>query len=47
MADFTELKVQSGVGDYHFNRFRVAFRKPPGISKNFLRRISLRTSPFI
>jgi len=32
MPDFTALPVQSGVGDYHFNRFRVAFNKPPGLS---------------
>lgn len=32
MADFTDLKVQTGVGDYHFNRYRIAFEKPPGLS---------------
>jgi hypothetical protein len=25
MADFTELLVYKGVGDWHFNRFRIAF----------------------
>ena len=32
MSDFTELKVSAGVGAYHFNRFRVAFHRPAGIS---------------
>ena len=26
MGDFTTLPVDSGVGDYHFNRFRIAFQ---------------------
>jgi hypothetical protein len=26
MGDFTALPVDSGVGDYHFNRFRIAFQ---------------------
>ncbi len=30
MADFIDLKVQSGVGDYHLNRYRVVFVGPPG-----------------
>jgi hypothetical protein len=30
--DFTALPVYSGVGDYHFNRFRVVFKKPAGLS---------------
>jgi len=32
MADFTELPVYDGVGDWHFNRFRIAFepRKSAG-----------------
>lgn len=25
MSDFTELSVHGGVGDWHFNRFRIAF----------------------
>ena len=29
MGDFTELPVQTGVGDYHINRFRIAFAPPP------------------
>jgi hypothetical protein len=28
MADFTELPVYEGVGDWHFNRFRIAFEPP-------------------
>jgi hypothetical protein len=31
MADFTALAIDSGVGDYHLNRFRIAFRPPTGI----------------
>jgi hypothetical protein len=27
-ADFKSLPIDTGVGDYHFNRFRVAFKKP-------------------
>jgi hypothetical protein len=34
--DFTELWVDNGVGDYHFNRFRVAFDCPPGETKQSL-----------
>src|SRR6266404_43108 len=30
MADFTELHVEDGVGDWHFNRFRIAFEPPKG-----------------
>jgi hypothetical protein len=30
MADFSELPVDTGVGDYHFNRFRIAFQPPAG-----------------
>ena len=36
MADFTELPVYGGVGDWHFNRFRVAFKPPPQANKKFL-----------
>jgi hypothetical protein len=32
MADFTGLDVEDGVGDWHFNRFRIAFEPPKGIS---------------
>jgi hypothetical protein len=32
MPDFTELPVYAGVGDFHFNRFRIAFSKPAGLS---------------
>lgn len=30
MADFSELPVDTGVGDWHFNRYRIAFRPPAG-----------------
>jgi len=36
MADFTELPVYGGVGDYHFNRYRVAFKCPPAETKQSL-----------
>jgi hypothetical protein len=36
MADFTALTVDTGVGAYHFNRFRIAFQLPPGKSAAFL-----------
>jgi hypothetical protein len=32
MADFTALTIDTGVGDYHFNRFRIAFQPPNGKS---------------
>jgi len=32
MADFTELPVDEGVGDWHFNRFRMVFDPPRGTS---------------
>jgi hypothetical protein len=32
LGDFTELPVQTGVGEYHINRFRVAFAPPPSCS---------------
>ena len=38
MADFTELPVYDGVGDYHFNRYRVAFKCPPAETKQSLAR---------
>ena len=28
MGDFTALTVETGVGDFHVNRFRIAFRPP-------------------
>ena len=33
MADFTELPVYGGVGDWHFNRFRIAFEPPKSATK--------------
>lgn len=36
MADFTDLPVDHGVGDYHFNRFRVVFACPPAETKQSL-----------
>ena len=36
MADFTELSVYGGVGDYHFNRYRVVFKCPPAETKQSL-----------
>jgi hypothetical protein len=36
MADFTELPVYGGVGDWHFNRYRVVFKRPPALSKQLL-----------
>ena len=33
MADFKALFVDKGVGDYHFNRFRIRFEKPAGVTK--------------
>ena len=32
MGNFTELLIGDGVGDIHFNRFRIAFKPPTGIS---------------
>jgi hypothetical protein len=32
MGDFTALPVADGVGDYHFNRFRIAFKASPTTS---------------
>jgi hypothetical protein len=31
MGDFTVLHINNGVGDIHLNRYRIAFRPPPGI----------------
>jgi hypothetical protein len=36
MADFTELPVYGGVGDWHFNRFRIAFEPPKSATKVIL-----------
>ena len=36
MADFTVLSVYHGVGDYHFNRYRVVFQSPPAQTKQLL-----------
>jgi len=38
MADFTELPVYNGVGNYHFNRYRVVFKCPPAETKQSLAR---------
>ena len=32
MGDFTALPIAHGSGDFHFNRFRIAFRPPNGTS---------------
>jgi hypothetical protein len=32
MGDFTALNVDTGVGDYHLNRFRIALQPPAGVS---------------
>ena len=32
MGDFTALTLETGVDDYHVNRFRIAFKPPAGIS---------------
>jgi hypothetical protein len=32
MGDFTALTLPTGVGDIHFNRFRIAFQEQAGIS---------------
>lgn len=31
MADFTALTIDTGVGNIHLNRFRIAFRPPAGV----------------
>ncbi len=31
MGDFTVLPVYGGAGDWHFNRYRVVFMRPPNI----------------
>jgi hypothetical protein len=36
MSDFTALPVYDGVGPYHFNRYRVVFFRPPGVTKEAL-----------
>jgi hypothetical protein len=36
MADFTALPVYGGVGDWHFNRYRAVFMRPPEVTKQFL-----------
>ena len=36
MADFTALPVYGGVGDWHFNRYRAVFMRPPKVTKQFL-----------
>lgn len=45
MADFDALKVYDGVGDYHLNRFRVAFECPAGATKEDLARDFVRNFP--
>ena len=36
MGDFTVLPVYGGVGDWHFNRYRAVFQRPPALSKQLL-----------
>jgi len=36
MENFSVLSVHDGVGDWHFNRFRVAFKPPPQANEKFL-----------
>jgi len=36
MEDFTELTLDTGVSDYHFNRYRIAFQPLPKKSAAFL-----------
>jgi len=36
MGDFTVLPVWGGAGDWHFNRYRVVFMRPPNLSKQLL-----------
>ncbi len=46
MADFTVLSVYHGVGDYHFNRYRVVFQCPPAqLLANKYGRASMTFSP--
>jgi hypothetical protein len=45
MADFSELPVDSGVGDYHFNRFRIAFEPTPGRNAQVLGQMLLANFP--
>lgn len=36
MGDFTVLPVYGGAGDWHFNRYRAVFQRPPNIDKQLL-----------
>jgi hypothetical protein len=36
MGDFTALPVDTGVGNYHFNRFRIVFKKPQNLTAQSL-----------
>jgi hypothetical protein len=36
MSDFDALKVYDGVGDYHMNRYRIAFQTPTGGAQQLL-----------
>jgi len=36
MENFSVLSVYDGVGDWHFNRFRIVFKPPPQANKQFL-----------
>jgi hypothetical protein len=45
MADFKALFVDKGVGDYHFNRFRIRFEKPTGVTKNAFQNPCTRIGP--
>ena len=35
-GDFTVLPVWGGVGDWHFNRYRAVFKRPPNLGKQLL-----------
>jgi hypothetical protein len=37
MADFSELPISGGYGDFHFNRFRIAFQVPPNDPSSFVK----------
>ena len=36
MGDFTVLPVYGGAGDWHFNRYRAVFMRPPTLYKQLL-----------
>jgi hypothetical protein len=45
MADFSELPLDTGVGDYHFNRFRIVFEPPKGKDAKALGQMLLANFP--